>query len=161
MPSRTVIAPADPGALLSEALPVLTGPVLRIEPWVDPLVDRIGEPVRGEYVERYWLGVLGPTATWLLRRLADELELHPSGVDIELAPLAGSLGLSFAPGQAGPFGRALHRCVIFGLAQPVGRRLAVRRAVPVLSARQVGRLPEAVRMAHEEWVEISRARRAS
>lgn len=134
---------------LAETLPVLPEPTLRVEPWPDPVVDRIGHPLRSSYVEDYWLGILGPTTTWLLRRLDAALDGHPDGVTIDLATLAGSLGLTFEPGHAGPFGRALHRSVMFGLAQPVGARLAVRRAAPPLSARQLARLPRAVQAGHE------------
>ena len=45
-----------------------------VRPWIDPVVDPIGYDPHGRYVELFWLGVLGPTATWLLRRLAIGLE---------------------------------------------------------------------------------------
>jgi len=44
---------------------------LRVEAWDDPLVDRLGHDPRSTYTEHYWLGILGPSACWLLRRLAD------------------------------------------------------------------------------------------
>jgi hypothetical protein len=146
--------------LLAEHLPVLPDPILRIEPWDDPVVDRIGYPLRSDYVEQFWLGVLGPTSTWLLRRFDTVLGRHPAGFDLDLATLAGSLGLHFDPGQAGPFGRSIHRCVIFGLAQPIGSRLAVRRNAPPLSVRQVARLPQALRASHDRWMSVN-GRRAS
>lgn len=145
---------------LAETLPVLPEPHLRIEPWRDAVVDRIGFPLRGPYVEEYWLGILGPTSTWLLRRLDAALASNDDGVTLDLATLAGSLGLNFEPGQSGPFGRAVQRCVIFGLAQPVGARLAVRRSAPPLSARQVSRLPLALQEGHGRSLRLSE-RRAS
>lgn len=50
--------------------------------------------VSGEYVERYWLPVLGPTALLLARRLDGLLAHHENErVDIEVEPLAHSLGV--------------------------------------------------------------------
>ena len=46
-----------------------TGSMLAIYPWSDPVTDATGHPVRSDYVEQFWLGILGPTATWLVRRL--------------------------------------------------------------------------------------------
>ena len=43
---------------------------LRVEAWDDPLVDRLGHAPRSTYTEHNWLGILGPSACWLLRRLA-------------------------------------------------------------------------------------------
>ena len=43
---------------------------VRVVPWPDPVVEEHGHDPRSAYVERYWLGLLGPTATWLVRRLA-------------------------------------------------------------------------------------------
>jgi hypothetical protein len=36
---------------------------LAVEPWEDELADRVGFDPRSPYVERFWLGVLGPTIT--------------------------------------------------------------------------------------------------
>ena len=44
---------------------------LRIEAWDDPIIDRLGHDPRSTYVETYWLGILGPSACWLLRRMAE------------------------------------------------------------------------------------------
>lgn len=33
-----------------------------IRPWADPVVDVRGFDPRSQYVERYWLSVIGPTA---------------------------------------------------------------------------------------------------
>lgn len=35
---------------------------LTVTPWDDALLDRFGHDPRSPYVERYWLGVLGPSA---------------------------------------------------------------------------------------------------
>jgi hypothetical protein len=124
---------------------------LTIRPWIDPLVDDHGHDPRSRYVEQFWLGVLGPTATWFLRRAAGLLDRYPDGVDIDLAHTAASMGLSFAPGKATPFARALQRCVMFGVAHQAPGALAVRRRLPPVSARHLRRLPEDVVADHEAW----------
>ena len=46
-----------------------TEPTLMVVPWHDPVVDPVGFDVRSTYVELFWLNILGPSATWALRRL--------------------------------------------------------------------------------------------
>ena len=42
---------------------------LAVLPWADPVIDPIGHDPRSRYVELFWLGVLGPTATLLRSRM--------------------------------------------------------------------------------------------
>ncbi|MFN3255001.1 MAG: hypothetical protein ACE37B_04850 [Ilumatobacter sp.] len=128
------------------------GTVVMIRPWLDPLVDELGHDPRSIYVEQFWLGVLGPTATWLLRRLVSELEQRPDGYRVDLADLARSMGLSYTPGRSSPFAKALQRCTMFGLAHQTSDGLAVRRRVPEIAQRHLRRLPSSVQLQHAEWV---------
>lgn len=127
-------------------------PVVAIRPWIDPVVDRRGLDPRSTYVEKFWLGVIGPTATWILRRFAEEFDRHPAGFEIDLTVTANAMGLSYAKGPGSPFGRALQRCVMFGLAQPMSDGFSVRRRMPYVTQRYLNRLPADVRDAHESWV---------
>ena len=124
---------------------------LTIRPWVDPVVDDDGFDPRSRYVEMFWLGVLGPTATWLVRRLVAGLEQSPEGYDLDLDAIARAMGLSYSAGRTSPFGRALQRCVMFGLAHPIPDGLAVRRRVPPVSTRHLQRMPPDLQAAHEQW----------
>lgn len=128
---------------------------ITIRPWVDPVVDDDGFDPRSRYVEVFWLGVLGPTATWLLRRLVAGLERSPEGYDLDLHATAQAMGLSYTSGRASPFSKALQRCVMFGLAYPVEGGLAVRRRVPPISFRHLRRMPESVQAAHADWLHAS------
>jgi hypothetical protein len=123
---------------------------MRIERWVDPVVDRRGHDPRSMYVERYWLGAIGPSATWIIRRFADRFDDAPQGFDMNPHDLAGELGMSYARGDQSPFGRALQRCVMFGLARPTPDGLAVRRRVPNITRRQLERLPAQLVLDHDE-----------
>lgn len=122
-----------------------------IRPWVDPTVDARGHDPRSAYVERYWLGVIGPTATWIMRRFAECFDAEPTGFTLDLDHTATSMGLSFAKGSNSPFGKALHRCVMFGLAQPLSDGFAVRRRFPTVAQRHLKRLPDDVQQEHDEW----------
>lgn len=123
---------------------------LTIRPWPDPVVDEIGHDPRSEYAENFWVAVLGPTAAWVLRRIAAGFDTHPDGFMLDLPETARSIGLGERHGRSSPFTRSFPRLVQFGLAQPVGERiLAVRRKVPPLTRRQVLRLPAALQAAHE------------
>jgi hypothetical protein len=133
-------------------LPVIDGPDVWIEPWCDPVVDRLDIPVRGDHTERFWLPVLGPTATWLMRHLDARLADSPEGALLEVTAAAQAIGVASTPGTKGPFARALSRCAVFGLVQPVGDKVVVRRCMPPLPARYTNRLPVAVRVAHRQWL---------
>lgn len=132
-------------------LPAPLADTLHIRPWPDAVIDAIGHDPRSTYVERFWLGVLGPSTTWLLRRVAAGLEASPAGFDLPLADTARALGLG-KDGKHSPFLRALRRCCQFELAQPEDEAvLAVRRKLPPLNRRQLVRLPEAVQADHAAW----------
>jgi hypothetical protein len=123
-----------------------------IRPWLDPTVDERGHDPRSAYVERYWLSVIGPTATWIMRRFAERFDTEPDGFTLDLAHTATSMGLSFAKGLSSPFGKALHRCVMFGLAQPISDGFAVRRRFPAVARRHLDRLPDDLRAEHDRWL---------
>ena len=125
---------------------------LRVLPWYDPVVDRVGHDPRSPYVERCWLGVLGPSTTWLLRRMADHFDAEPDGFDLPLADTAAELGLAGFGGRHSPFMRALQRSCQFGLARFGTAGMAVRRRLPPLGQRQLERLPASVQRAHLQWV---------
>jgi hypothetical protein len=122
---------------------------LTICAWPDPVIDSLGHDPRSAYVETYWLGILGPSTTWLVRRLVAGLESEPDGYELDLAECARCLGLGDRGGRHSPFRRALLRLTQFELAQRRGpQTLAVRRRLPPLSAHQAARLPDCLRESH-------------
>jgi hypothetical protein len=129
---------------------------LRIEAWLDPLVDEVGHDPRSSYVEMYWLPVLGPSTTWLLRRFATHLDDVPAGVDLEMEDLAKALGLGERAGVNAPFARTLKRCVDFDMAQWRDESLAVRRHLPPLAGRHLRRLPESLQLQHARQAGLGR-----
>jgi hypothetical protein len=145
--------------LLQEEVLVLTRPPevpplpakVRVTPWVDPVVDRRGHDPRSGYVELFWLSVLGPTATWLLRRLVAGFDRQPDGYDLDVPATARSLGLSVSKGLASPFAKAVKRCVMFGVAHDTSDGWAVRRRLPAISQRHLVRLPDELQAAHTHW----------
>lgn len=133
------------------ALPTPVPVHATIRPWVDPVVDQRGFDPRGAYVEKFWLSVIGPTATWIMRRFAERFDDQPDGFVVDLDHAATSMGLSYAKGDASPFGKALHRCVMFGLALPMSDGYSVRRRFPTVAQRHLKRLPADVQAEHEAW----------
>ena len=133
-------------------LPVLETDRLTVVPWPDDVIDALGHDPRSNYVETYWLGTLGPSTTWLMRRLVSGLDTSPDGYELSLSETATALGLGNKGGRHSPFVRALTRCVQFDLAQHQGGSvLAVRRKLPPLNRRQVMRLPEGLQESHQRW----------
>jgi hypothetical protein len=132
--------------------------VIRVVGWPDPVIDRLGYDPRSLYVETFWLGILGPTCTWLMRRFAAGLDDDPDGFDLALADTARALGLGDRLGRQSPFRRALARCVAFSMAQQQGpTTLAVRRRIPPLPRRHLDRLPASLQASHARWLVPARS----
>lgn len=129
----------------------VVGETLIVYPWFDPVVDASGQPMCGTYVEQFWLGVLGPTATWLARRLVGGFDHYPDGYELNLPDTAAELGVTFRTDKECPFTRALERLTLFGLAQTYSYGLAVRTRAPLLAPRQLQKLPAHLREAHRLW----------
>ncbi len=124
---------------------------VRIVPWPDAVVDEVGHDPRSAYTERFWLGILGPATTLLLRQVAAGLDRHPDGYWMDIEVTARSLGL-VATSRHSPFMRSLTRCCTFGMAYPHdASMIAVRRRLPPLSPGQVSRLPDELAREHEQW----------
>ena len=127
---------------------------LAVRAWPDPVIDAVGHDVRSPYVEQFWLGVLGPSATWLLRRLVRGLEAEPDGFELDLALTATELGLGTRSGRHSPFFRSIERCCRFGAAHLHDEQtLRVRRKLPPLTRMQIARLPAALQETHQAWVD--------
>ncbi len=147
-------APVSPVGSVALAEPVepLTDTV-HVSAWPDPVIDQVGLDPRAAYVEQYWLGILGPSTTWLLRRLVTGLEEAPAGYALPVSDTARALGLGTPTGRHSPFMRSLNRLCQFRLARWQGDDLEVRRKIPPLSQHQVARLPEALQTRHRAWQE--------
>jgi hypothetical protein len=126
---------------------------LRIVRWDDPVLDAVGHDPRSAYVEHFWLALLGPSTTFLVRRIAAELERHPEGFDLPLEETAHAIGLGVRGGMSGPFFRALARTGQFHITKATGpSELATRTRLQTLTHHQVSRLPAALQEEHAEWV---------
>jgi hypothetical protein len=139
---------------LATATPSLT-PSLTVRPWPDSVIDQLGHDPRSAYVERFWLPVLGPSACWLLRRLAARLERDPDGFELPVDETALSLGLGVRPGRQAPLRRTIERCCQFRVTHLDGEAatLLVRRKLPPLTRNQVTRLPESLQAAHQAFIQ--------
>lgn len=126
--------------------------VVRVQLWHDPLVERIGFPVHGPYLESVWLPVVGPSAAWGLRCLNGWAAVQPDGVDVDLAELGEALGLTGQPSaKTAPLQRTLLRLVRFGLAEWSGT-LRVRSVLPPVSQRHLQRLSPRIQQSHDRFV---------
>src|SRR4051812_45784237 len=83
-------------------------------PLIDPVVEAHGFGPASGYIEFCWLPILGPTATWLYRRLAIPL-LVEEEITVDLLDLAISLGLGTGMGRQAPLIRSLLRLEMFGV----------------------------------------------
>ena len=86
-------------------MPTIDGPVVDptcdivwVTPWSDEVIDTLGHDPRSPYVERFWLGILGPSATWLARAIAYGFESEPDGFALRTCrTLRASSGSANAP----------------------------------------------------------------
>lgn len=127
--------------------------LVRVTPWDDPLLDQFGHDPRSPYVERFWLAVLGPSATWLLRSFAHRFDAEPDGFTLDLKDTAKALGIGARGGANGALYRTLERVMAFGFAHYRDHdALAVRRRMAPLTRRQQQRLPNALQREHDSWL---------
>src|SRR4051812_30166844 len=122
---------------------------LHVVAWPDAVVERFGHAPRSVYVETYWLPILGPSATWAMRRLTAWLDAEPGGYDLQLCDLGRELGLGSGTGRNASLIRTLARLVAFGMATPLGDALAVRRMLAPLTRKQVRSLPDSLAARHD------------
>ena len=127
---------------------------LWIEPWRDLITEENGHDPRSRYVEQFWLGVIGPTAAWLMRYVAHEFDSSPEGFELSVAPTALQLGISPKAGPRGGLHRTLHRLVMFRLASECHAGYAIRRRLPPLNHNQLRRLPEHLRRSHSSYYSL-------
>lgn len=127
---------------------------LRITTWSDPIIDRLGYDPRSLYVEKFWLGMLGPTTILLLRHCAQSLEESPEGFELHFNATAAALGLGSKVGRAGPLARSLARACRFSVVRSLSlTEIEVRRRLPPLTNKQVSYLPP--RRQHEHAMFIA------
>ena len=143
VPHMSPISPADRTDWLTVHDP------LTIVVWHDAVVENFGYAPRSPYVETYWLPILGPSATWAMRRLTAWLDATPDGYDLSLSDFGRELGLGSGTGRNAAVVRTLSRLVVFGLATPRGDEFAVRVMLAPLTRRQLLQLPTALAAQHD------------
>lgn len=132
---------------------------IHVTAWVDPLVDARGYPARSSYAELFWLPVIGPSVTLLMRRLVLLLEMCPDGLSLDTDELGRQLGLGPSMSKHAPLPRAIDRCVRFGMAKRLGpEQLSVRRFVGPLSQQHVAGLPPMLQEMHHGWANRGKER---
>lgn len=112
---------------------------------------------RSAYAEMFWLPVIGPSSLWLLRRIELTATVRPWSIDrTELGALFGLSGT----GKHSPLTRTLVRLHGFYLLRPLDHREVVRATaflvrcgLPLLTRKQVERLPGGLQMAHAKFLE--------
>lgn len=106
---------------------------LKIDAWRDTRTELYGYKPRSDYVEAYWLPVLGPTATWLFRRFGMLLEASSGVTELDTIDLSMSLGLGSGRGRNCLLAKAIGRLIRFEVAKWDDDILLVRLAVPKLA----------------------------
>lgn len=160
-PDRTAAGRAAPGET-DPAPGRVPGTRLLVVPWTDVVLDAVGFDPRTAYVEQFWLPLIGPTSTWLLRRFAATFDEQPDGFESSVAEMARSIGIGSRGGRNSALGRSIQRCIRFGLVRDDDHDvLAVRRRLPALTPNQVRGLTAPVRAAHRRWQQDQQRRTVS
>ncbi len=123
---------------------------ITLEKWSDPLLEQLGYPVDSEYVEYFWLPILGPSSIWLLRRTSNLLR-HTGQRSVVVASdeFGRSLGLGSVSGGRSLLAKTITRCIHFDVARPGGSTsLEVRSHLGPLTQRQLDRLPTSLQATH-------------
>jgi hypothetical protein len=126
--------------------------IVTVRPWRDAVVERLGFPVTSPYVEGVWLPVLGPSATWALRRLGLWVEANPQGLTVDLRGLAAELGLRPNLRRSSPMVRTLGRMERFAMITWANDEILTRTTVGPVPQRHLRRLPDRVIDLHLQLV---------
>jgi hypothetical protein len=115
----------------------------------------------GEYVERCWTGVLGPTGVLMLRDLAHRLETETPPVHVNLDELGRALGVGHQGGRNSVLSRTMGRLERYGMAMalPDGT-LALRTDIPPLPGAAVRRAAPRVAAFHRDQLSSMNQSRA-
>ena len=127
---------------------------IELVPHPTPNVQRIGFSLEHPYVEQVWVGILGPSATLLLRHLGRMVDDQPP-VTIPVADLAADLGLWGHENPRAPAIRhAFERLIRFGLANDAEwpARVQLYSRVALVPRQRLIRLPERTQALHERLV---------
>ena len=132
--------------------PVIVFPVeVTVRPWtIERGVPMF--PTQHQYVEMLWLPVIGPSTTWLLRRLSGWTLACPEGLTVVLPELSESLGLGWSSGSGSSVQRSMRRLIMFGLARWTDA-LDVATMVPAISERHLARMSPALVRAHDRMIQ--------
>ena len=120
--------------------------------------DASGHDPRSVYVERFWLGIVGPSVVWFLRLCRRELDsatdTQPAVIDLE--DTARQLGLTFRGGRNSSLMRTIDRARSFHLAFDAGpATLALPLLVPSVPRRLHHRLPTPLRSEVQAWTDAT------
>jgi hypothetical protein len=126
--------------------------------WDDPVLEQLGFPVNSLYTEAVLLPILGPSATFCLRRLGAWAAAEPDGTTVDTRQLAGDLGLGDSLARHSPITRTVHRLCQFDMADWQPDELSVRTAVAPLSEHHLRRLSPPVLEVHYALVRRLAAR---
>jgi hypothetical protein len=129
-----------------------------VRPWVDHVVESHGFPANSAYTETVLLPILGPSATFALRRLGTWAAAQAEGLVVDASELARDLGLGHKGGRNSTMARTIGRLCQFGMAEWRGDVLMVRTAVAPVSERQLVRLSPRVVQAHRSMVHLLQRR---
>jgi len=116
-------------------------------------------PAQHQYVEMLWLPVIGPSATWLLRRMGGWVLACPDGLTVVLPELSESLGLGWSSGANSSLQRSMRRLMMFGLARWTDG-FEVLTMVPALSERRLARMSPGLVRAHDRMLRVAEGQAA-
>ena len=137
-------------ALPTHIAPVALPEVVTVDKWSDRVVETLGYRMDAGYVETFWLPIIGPTGTWLARRLA-QIAANGHPTPVPLIPLAAAVGISDAKlGKNDTLSKALTRLRVFGVVRflddPIRvPKLEARAHLAPLTYAQAQRLPSHLR----------------
>lgn len=104
-------------------------------------------PISSDYVDRFWLPVVGPSSVALLRWMDRE---RPASVLVSYLPE--EIGLTKSTGKNSPIWRTINRMLMFRLLEAKNETTLIAWSrVPSLTKRQLTALTDRQREAEQEW----------
>ncbi len=127
--------------------------ILKISFWQNGCDKQNAFYYRSTYIEKFWLSILGPSATWILRLLLDEIKTNDPITVMTSNYIASQVGLSDNTSKNSPLCRSIRRLLDFRIAKQIKEgHLVISKYIPPLSTRQTLKLPSSMLELHKKYL---------
>lgn len=104
------------------------------------------------YIDKFWLPILGPTATLLLHELMGKALVSPDAFTSSIRELSCIIGVGNREGSASPIAKNLKRLCDFGLISKYNDYYYVPTNIEMMGEDKLRKLSYTLQSEHKKWI---------